>query len=388
MTPPTKPTTPSACLPSQGECLGSDPATHQSWLALSACLWPQLGGLVDGVVKDVLGGSSKQSALGEIARQANSVGAILTRWLSGVFGGPLAPDGAESGAARGAGRDLAALGVTPCIVLCLTGRIRHELVSQLQNDPKADPAQSAGLCALHQAMDLETVKLVDGCLHPAQTQRLSEPIDPLAAALAHELRTPLCTIETSAYLLEQRLTEGGSADADVLRQVAKVRREVLACSKIISGLWDLTANRPPSRVLVSVGTVLGTVLELASPPIGVSIIDAVPSELTVLADPHQLRQILLNLVCNALQAVGERGTVRVAGCAVEAGIELRVSDDGPGVAPPIRSRLFEPRFSTKAGGMGLGLSLSRRYARAHGGDLVLEPTDRGSSFLLSIPDQG
>jgi two-component system NtrC family sensor kinase len=121
----------------------------------------------------------------------------------------------------------------------------------------------------------------------------------------------------------------------------------------------------------------------------------------VIADPDQIGQIVLNLLVNAQQALAGRGAMRRV--TVQTGVEprretreprvwLRVVDNGPGVTDALRSRIFEPYFTTKpeGHGTGIGLAVSRSMARDHGGDLVLEADrgDGGASFRLSLPISG
>jgi signal transduction histidine kinase len=107
----------------------------------------------------------------------------------------------------------------------------------------------------------------------------------------------------------------------------------------------------------------------------------------VTGDPVLLEWTLEALVKNAIDALqGRAGTIILRVGADESWGELRVIDDGPGVPRDIRRSLFEPGITTKRGGWGIGLALSRRVVRdMHGGELTLEQTERGASFLLRIP---
>jgi len=105
-------------------------------------------------------------------------------------------------------------------------------------------------------------------------------------------------------------------------------------------------------------------------------------------DPVQIQQVVVNLVRNALQAVDGRdaGEVRIATVCRSRSVTIEVADDGPGVAPEARARLFRPVTSTKPEGLGLGLAISRAIARAHGGDLEFEPgSGCGAIFTLRLP---
>ncbi len=103
------------------------------------------------------------------------------------------------------------------------------------------------------------------------------------------------------------------------------------------------------------------------------------------ADPNQLRQVFINLVENAVQALGEAGWVELTATAQPEAVELAIEDSGPGVSDAIRRRLFEPLMTTKARGIGLGLPLVKRILERHGGSISYAPATAGARFLLRLP---
>jgi signal transduction histidine kinase len=108
----------------------------------------------------------------------------------------------------------------------------------------------------------------------------------------------------------------------------------------------------------------------------------------VQGDPHQLRQVFLNLLENAVQAVGDVGKVELRATALPGAVELSFQDSGPGVSEAIRRRLFEPLITTKARGIGLGLPLVKRILERHGGSIAYVPLPEhgtGARFLLRLP---
>ena len=105
----------------------------------------------------------------------------------------------------------------------------------------------------------------------------------------------------------------------------------------------------------------------------------------LLADPDKLRQVLRNLLRNAAQAMDGRGLLSVAVTTNRRSVSVLVSDDGPGITGQLSRRLFEPFATTKEGGTGLGLVISRRIAEQHGGSLELLPSSQGAHFLLTVP---
>ncbi len=108
--------------------------------------------------------------------------------------------------------------------------------------------------------------------------------------------------------------------------------------------------------------------------------------LPISADEGQLRQVMLNLIRNAREAMAAGGTLRVRTRATPGGAEVELHDTGVGMTPEVKEKLFEPFFTTKQGGTGLGLSLSRQIIEAHGGRIEVDSeAGRGTTFRLSFP---
>ncbi|HET7677153.1 MAG TPA: PAS domain S-box protein [Candidatus Limnocylindrales bacterium] len=229
-----------------------------------------------------------------------------------------------------------------------------------------------------------------------QAQKM-EALGQLVSGVAHELNNPLSAIVAFSQLmrLDERLPQDLLHDADLLMQEAERTR------RIVQNLLDFARQRRPERRAANVGQLLDRTLELQSYAIGGGKISAeldIPAELPpVDVDPSQIQQVLLNLTMNAIQALGERddsghlwiSAHTVGGTDGEGErVEVRFSDDGPGVAPEHRERLFEPFFTTKkvGEGTGLGLSVSYGIVASHGGRLWYEPRpEGGSTFVLELP---
>jgi two-component system sensor histidine kinase HydH len=209
----------------------------------------------------------------------------------------------------------------------------------------------------------------------------------LAASIAHELRHPLSVMESSLYLARRQLGLLGVADASVDQHLGKITLELRRSQRIIDGLLALVRGEAPRRARVPLAPLVAQALAALGPVTEVSVTVDVAAAVTVEADADQLVQVLVNLLENAQHAVAGRGEVRVEGARADAATWLRVRDDGPGVAPELRHRLFEPLFTTKPRGRGLGLALCRHIVEAHGGTVVLEPSAAGASFLVSLPDR-
>ena len=219
----------------------------------------------------------------------------------------------------------------------------------------------------------------------ARSERLST-FGQLVGSIGHELRNPLGVIESSLYILKGRVAD----DERALKHTRRIGEQLAVANGIISALLDMIRERPLSREPVHVGDVVNAVVGALVVPEGVRVEREGLVDLpTILADPVQLRQVLRNLVENALQAVGAAGEVRVTARVDGDRLELAISDTGPGVDESVRHRLFEPLVTTRATGIGLGLALVKRIAERHGGSVSLaSSTMGGARFVVNIPVAG
>lgn len=213
----------------------------------------------------------------------------------------------------------------------------------------------------------------------------------MAAGIAHEIRNPLGSLELFASHLVGELQGGPHEDlaAHVLKGIQNVSR--------ITGNLLLFARKTEPRLqpvdlsaLASEGILYARGAATAK---GVEVEEAL-EPCPAKADPDLLRQVLLNLILNAIQAVGEGGRIRV-GCRLDTGETpplalVTVADDGPGVPPEARERIFDPFYTTRAGGIGLGLALVQRIVSAHGGwvSVVKSRWGGGAEFRVGLPQAG
>lgn len=211
-----------------------------------------------------------------------------------------------------------------------------------------------------------------------------EALTKMAAMAAHEIRNPLGVIRGTVELMRERsgakLSERDRESLeDVLGEVERLRR-------LTEDLLDLSADRPLAAQRVALSEVLeeaARATEAAFPGVKVrrSFAELPPVE----GDAGRLRQVFANLLQNAAQAQGE-GEVRLAAEPDGSAVRVRVEDDGPGVPPEVRQRLFDLFVTGKANGTGLGLALCRRLVERHGGTVALVPEPRqGSTFEVRLP---
>jgi two-component system, NtrC family, sensor histidine kinase HydH len=210
----------------------------------------------------------------------------------------------------------------------------------------------------------------------------------LSAVVAHEVRNPLAVVFNATAGL--RRVQPGSTD--YLALVSIVQEEAERLRDIVSDLLEFARPRPPVLAVASFDELVRSAVAAACSVAGAdhaeTIVEIHHDVGQVMCDEHLVRQAIVNLVTNALQTADRRSPVRVgiAEDQTRRAVLIRVTDDGKGVAEEIRERIFTPFFSTRPKGTGLGLTVVRRCAEAHGGDVVLRSTPGGgATFELHLP---
>jgi PAS domain S-box-containing protein len=214
----------------------------------------------------------------------------------------------------------------------------------------------------------------------------------MLASVAHELNNPLAIILMQAGLLREDLQEGPLAEP-----VMEIAQAAARCERLVRQFLTLARQRPPERAAVALNALVAETVETLVYAFQVDTIavhlhldDQVPP---LWGDPHQLQQVLLNLLTNAQQALrtalGAREvTVTTHYDPAQRQITLAVADTGPGIPPALQGRIFEPFFTTKPPGVGtgLGLPLCRGIVEAHGGTLeVTSAPGHGATFHITLP---
>jgi signal transduction histidine kinase len=324
----------------------------------------------------------------------SSVGTLkvkLRDWLDGVFQGPW--DAAYYDQRCRIGRVHVRIGLPQHYMFGAMNVVRLQL--QVERQLQADPAQQLrALEAVNKVLDLELAVMLhtfreDLLAQQARVERLAA-FGQVVGSIGHELRNPLGVMESSLFILKGRLGD----DERAHKHADRIGDQLGVANRIITHLLDLIRDRPLvvepvglQRLLDDAALALQWPAHLSLAQEGMGGLPDVPG------DASQLRQVFVNLLENALQAMaaqaGERpGQVRVRAAARADHVEVAFEDDGPGLAPAALQRLFEPLNTTRPNGIGLGLALCRRIAERHGGTLTYVPGAAGARFLLTLPRQG
>jgi signal transduction histidine kinase len=216
----------------------------------------------------------------------------------------------------------------------------------------------------------------------------------ISAQIAHEVRNPLSSIGLNVELLQEALAKSGFKSAEEAKEardiLAAMVREVDRLTEITEEYLRMARLPKPSLTSEDLNEVLDNVLDFSREELeraNVRVIRRLdPTTPRALADEGQLRQVFLNLLRNSREAMAGGGRLVVESRPVDSCAEVIFSDSGRGMTGEVRERIFEPFFSTKEGGTGLGLSLSQQILQAHGGSIRCESTPGGgTTFVIRLP---
>jgi len=329
-----------------------------------------------------------------VLRDAEQLGRLkrsMLEWLDGLFAGRIDAAYVE-GRAR-IGRRHVQVGLPQRYMFTAMHEIQHGLVRTLEQvsmdqgwaPDRCLQARSAvtRVCMLELAIMLETYAEADA-KRLGDAARLAA-IGQIAATIGHELRNPLAVIESSRMLLERSV----ASDERAKRHLTRISEQVALSTAIIEGLLELARDREPRRTSTDIGALLDDAARSAiTGEVNVEVV--VPVDFPrAEVDSTQVRQLVSNLVVNACQALREfgraEGRVLITADRRADVLMLRVEDNGPGLTDDVKRRLFEPLFTTRPTGTGLGLALCRQVAEKHGGAIVVVASSIcGAGFEVSL----
>jgi two-component system, NtrC family, sensor histidine kinase HydH len=209
----------------------------------------------------------------------------------------------------------------------------------------------------------------------------------LSAGLAHEIRTPLASLECAAVLVQREKSEERRREfLDI------IQKESRRLNRLLTSFLEFARPRQPDLKMVEIGEILDSVIILIRNAGDTSRLDLqkhIQPDLPMLeCDPEQLKQVLLNLVMNASQAMPQGGSVSLEAQRDGTSVNIDVHDQGGGIDEEILERVFDPFFTTKGNGTGLGLSVAHQIVSQHGGMLTIaRNSPKGVTVRVSLPLQ-
>jgi two-component system, NtrC family, sensor histidine kinase HydH len=333
-----------------------------------------------------------EEARGVLLSGESSVGHLkikLTEWMERLLEGPW--DEAYFDLRCRIGRVHVRIALPQHYMFGAMNVLRDELKGLVEDAYRHDPAT---LLLAHRAigkiLDLVLAIMLhtyreDLLAQGARSERLAT-FGQLIGSIGHELRNPLGVMESSLFILGQRVGE----DEKAVKHLARLNEQVQVANGIVSSLLDMIRDRPLRVETIRLAGLIDAALSSLKVAPGVHVtLEGVADLPPIAVDSGQIRQVFVNLIQNALQAVGDTGAVSITGRVLENGrVEVAVEDTGPGVDPDTQRRLFEPLITTKARGIGLGLALVRRIAERHGGTVRYARGDRGARFVVTLGSPG
>jgi signal transduction histidine kinase len=232
----------------------------------------------------------------------------------------------------------------------------------------------------------------------SQQWRQLEDLARLTGELAHEIKNPLSTIKVNLKLIGEELgaidSDGGGESAQRLgrarRKLTVVEQEAERLEKILEGFLRYVGRTELNCERTDINELVGEVVDFYFPQAashGITLRQTL-SKMPLICgvDPAVLKQVILNLFINAQQAMGRGGELMVRTDKSASGARIAVSDTGPGIPAERLAHLFEPFFSSRSGGTGLGLATAKRLVDAHGGKItVASETGKGTAFTIELP---
>lgn len=212
----------------------------------------------------------------------------------------------------------------------------------------------------------------------------------MAAGVAHEVRNPLGAIRLYAGLLKRDLAwDQTETAARHTGYIQNILRAVTTMDRIVEEMLGLARTREPTLVATPLAAILGGALEAAAAQLeehGVTVEWGSAEPATVPADAEQLRRALLNIILNAVQAMERGGRLTIDVTRTGESAAIRFADTGPGIDPMHLDRIFDPFFTGRDEGVGLGLTLVHRIVESHGGRVWAENNpDGGAAFTVVLP---
>jgi two-component system, NtrC family, sensor histidine kinase HydH len=261
------------------------------------------------------------------------------------------------------------------------------VTTELVDRPERANAMRA---ALDRVLDVELGIMLFIYGEDQEAQRLAG-VRALTAGLSHEIRNPLNAATLQLAVLERRIRRmPGGAQTDALQPLLLVQEEIRRLDQILEEFLRFARPHEIGDEPVLVAPLIERVTELLATDAerrGISLTLRLDPDVKTRGEESRLREVVMNLLLNALDASPQGGEIRVSASAAGPDqIELRVEDAGAGVSPEIREKVFQPFFTTKPRGTGLGLAIVQGIVSQHGGRLHLETSDLGgASFRIQLP---
>jgi signal transduction histidine kinase len=361
-------------------------ADERALRALHEAAAQRLGTVVETFYERILSHEDARKVLSGGESGVGRLKITLRAWLETLLSGPW--DEAYWDHRQAIGRVHVRIGLPQHYMFGAMNVVRAELgriaYARFHHDPRQLEAVRD---AVGKILDLELAVMLhtyrdDLLAQQARVERLST-FGQLVGSIGHDLRNPLAVIGTSLHLLRSRVGE----DERTVKHVDRIAEQLEIANGIVNNLLDMIRDRPLAKERVRLAEIVKSAADAVARPADVRLeVDGVETLPDADGDPVQLRQVLVNLLENAVYAASPRGAVAVRCRSGDGAIEIDVEDSGPGVDAATRRQLFEPLVTTKERGIGLGLALVKRVTERHGGSVrYSDRSGGGARFTVRLP---
>ena len=214
----------------------------------------------------------------------------------------------------------------------------------------------------------------------------------LASGVSHELRNPLSAIKNAVFLLKRKLSKGAVPDIDekIIQFLDIMDNEIDRCSKITNDLLGFTRISEPSRLAFDINTVVNDALSRVEIAENIKLSKNLQPDLPmIMIDANQIGQVLINLIQNAYQAMTDGGNLKISTKVSEGFMEVEVGDSGCGIPEKEIKKIFDPLFTTKPRGTGIGLAVCHGIIQKHNGVIDVKSQEGvGTTMFIRLPLEG
>ena len=241
---------------------------------------------------------------------------------------------------------------------------------------------------MEELVDERTRELKEAQENLLKSQRLAV-IGEAAAMVGHDLRNPLQAIVNTLYLAQKKM--GSSSNKELRELLNTISEQVEYMNKIVSDLQDYSRPVKPKLVKKDLQSLLNETLSAVRVPENVKLSVEIEGDMDfpkLMVDAQLMKRVFINLITNAIQAMPQGGQITVKASEAGGTVSISFQDTGVGISEENLSRMFQPLFTTKAKGQGLGLAVCKRLVEAHEGRITVESTKgSGATFTIEIPSK-
>ncbi len=232
-------------------------------------------------------------------------------------------------------------------------------------------------------VDLRTAQLKDANERLVKSERLAA-IGELAGMVGHDLRNPLAAMKNAVYYLKKKDTAISEAKAKEMLEL--IGKAIDHSDKIINDLLDYSREMHFELTKYAASSLVNNAIGMIQVPDRIKISNQVQEEVWIWVDADKITRVFVNLIKNAIDAMPEKGTVKISSCKRRNRVEIDFADTGIGISEETLPKLFSPLFTTKAQGMGFGLAICKRLIEAHGGSITVKTAvNKGTTFTIALP---